>query len=76
MSSSNDFFMRMCKEAENELASGNKSWKEVDINTLFLAGFGMLSNHLTSRLAKPLWFFAGSVAAGVIGYITKQVIGG
>jgi len=75
MSSTNDFFMRMCKEAQKELASGDKSWKEIDTNTLFLAGFGMLSNHLTAKLSKPLWFFAGSVAAGVIGYIVKQVIG-
>ena len=76
MSSSNDFFMRMCKEAQEELASGEKGWKEADTNTLLLACFGMLSNHLTSRIVKPLWWFAGSVFAGVIGYLVSVVLGG
>ena len=75
MNSSDDFFMRMCKEAQEELASGERGWKSVDTNTLFLACFGMLSNHLTHKLAKPLWFFASSVTAGVIAYIVKLVIG-
>ena len=75
MGTENDFFMRMCKEAQDELARGNKSWRELDPNTLILACFGMLSNHLTTKLSRPLWFFSSSVAAGVIGYIVKQVIG-
>lgn len=65
----NDFFKRMSKEAIEELASGEKGWKETDTNTLFLACFGMLYNHLTKSLARPLWFFAGSVFAGIITYI-------
>ena len=76
MNHTNDFFSRMCKEAQDELASGKKSWKELDTNTLVLACFGMLSNHLTAKLSKPLWWFAGSVCAGVIGYIVKLALGG
>lgn len=75
MDSSNNFFTRMCREAQGELASGKKSWKEIDTNTLILACFGMLSSHLTNKLTKPLWFFASCVCAGVIGYIVKQVVG-
>lgn len=69
----NDFFMEMCKEAQEEIASGEKGWKEADTNTLLLACFGMLSNHLASRLVRPLWFFATCVAAGVIGYLVKII---
>lgn len=75
MSKGNDFFAQMCQEAQDELASGKKSWKEIDTNTLVLACFGMLSNHLTTKLTKPLWFFASCVCAGVIGYIVRQVLG-
>lgn len=70
-----DFFTRITREAMDELARGKVSIKDTPTNTLLLACFGMLSNHLTSKLSRPLWFFAGSVAAGVIGYIVKQVIG-
>lgn len=71
----NDFFQKMCKEAIEEIASGRKGWKDVEPNTLILACFGMLTNHLSSRLGKPLWFFASCVCAGVVGYIVKQVLG-
>ena len=74
MNGNNDFFTRMYKEAIEDLASGEKGWKETDTNTLFLACFGMLYNHLTSALAKPLWFFAGSVFAGIITYIIISVV--
>lgn len=70
----NDFFMRMCKEATEELASGRQSWKEIDTNTLFLACFDMLSNHLTHKLSKPLWFFATAVVSGVVWYIVEGVL--
>jgi hypothetical protein len=69
-----DFFSQMCREAQDELASGKKSWREVDSNTLLLAAFGMLSNHLTSKIAKPLWWFAGSVSAGVLGYLVHLIM--
>ncbi len=69
MNGGDDFFRRMYKEAIDELASGAKGWKSTDTNTLFLACFGMLYNHLTSSLARPLWFFAGSVAAGIVAAI-------
>lgn len=76
MNRSNDFFMKMCKEAMNELASGEKGWREADTNTLLLACFGMLTNHLTSRIAKPLWFFASTIFVAVIGYFIVQILGG
>ena len=68
MGHGNDFFMRMCKEARDEIASGDKGWKEIDSNTLLLACFGMLSNHLAHSITKPLWFFAGTVFAGLMGW--------
>lgn len=71
-----NFFKRMTDEALDEIASGKMSWKEADTNTLLLACFGMLTNHLTHKLARPLWFFASSVAAGVVAYIIKNVLGG
>jgi len=76
MNHSNSFFTRMCKEAMDELASGEKGWREADTNTLLLACFGMLTNHLTSRLAKPLWFFTGTVFADGVGYFIVQILGG
>lgn len=75
MKTSNDFFMRMTKEAQEELASGKKGWRNIDTNTLLLVCFGMLTDHLSAKIAKPLWFFATSVCAGVITYITKQILG-
>ncbi len=71
MSDNNGFFLRMCKEAQDELASGDKGWKEADTNTLLMAAFGMLFNHLTSKIVRPLWFAAGAIATGAIGYLVK-----
>jgi len=76
MNQSNDFFMKMCKDAMDELASGEKGWRDADTNTLVLACFGMLTNHLTGRLVKPLWFFASTVFAGGVGYFILQILGG
>ena len=72
----NDFFDRMCKEAQDEIASGTKGWKEVDTNTLLLACFGLLTNHLTHKITRPLWFFSGSVCAGVLAFLIDLVLGG
>lgn len=74
MAYDNDFFMNMCNEAMKELASG-KGWKEADTNTLVLACFGMIFNHLSKRILRPLWFVAGSFSAGVVGYIVKLILG-
>ncbi len=71
----NDFFQKMCKEAMNEVASGDKGWKEIDSNTLILACFGMLTNHLSSRLVKPLWFAATSIFAAAIVYSVQHMLG-
>lgn len=70
----NDFFARMCNEAQDEIAAGDKGWKEADTNTLLLACFGMLTNHLTHKLAKPLWWFASAVSVGVITYIISTIL--
>lgn len=73
----NGFFMKMCKDAQDELASGaaGTNWRDIDTNTLLMAAFGMLFNHMTSKIVRPLWFFAGSVATGIIGYLIKQFLG-
>ena len=72
----NNLFDRMCKEAMEELASGDKGWKDVDPNTLLLACFGMLTNHLTHNLARPLWFFASTIFAAVVGYLIHLCLTG
>jgi len=72
----NGFFERMCKEAQDEIASGEKGWKDADTNTLLLACFSLLTNHLTHKLAKPLWFFSGAVATGVVGWFIKMILTG
>ena len=69
----NDFFDRMCQEAMEELASGEKGWRDADTNTLVLACFGILSNHLAHMIVKPLWWFAGTVGAGVVAYILINI---
>lgn len=71
----NSFFNRMCKEAIEELASGEKGWRDAETNTLVLACFGMLYNHLASRITKPLWFFAGSAFTGIVGYFLLRLLG-
>ncbi|MBA7624867.1 hypothetical protein ES703_32281 [subsurface metagenome] len=71
-----DFLMRMCREAADDLASGKKTWREIETNTLFLACVGMVINRLTHRIARPLWFFAGSVFCGVVGWLLSLVLGG
>lgn len=74
MSSGNDFFSSICRDAQNELASGKETWRTINTNTLLLACFGMLSDNLSSKLAKPLWVFASSVAIGIAVYVTKAVL--
>lgn len=73
---SNGFFEKMYKEALNELADGKEgTWREVSPNVLIMACMGMLANHLTHRITKPLWFFSSAVAVGVIWLIVRSVIG-
>lgn len=73
---SNDFFTQMCKEARDELASGEKSWRDIETNTLFLACFGLLYNSLMHKLAYPLRWLAGCAVAAVITYIVSVVLSG
>ena len=70
----NDFFAKMCKEAQYELASGEKGWKDCDTNTLLLACFGLLTNHLTHAITRPLWWAASAIGVGVIAYIISLVL--
>ena len=74
--SNDDFFARMCKEAAEELAHGNKTWREIETNTLFLACVGMVMNHLAHKISRPLWFFAGSVFAALVGWGIAALLGG
>ena len=69
----NDFFDRMCKDAAEELASGEKGWKDMDHNTLMMACFHLLTNHLTHKLSRPLWFFASAVSIGVLTLIMEAI---
>ncbi|MBA7567489.1 hypothetical protein ES708_09201 [subsurface metagenome] len=74
MNNQNDFFAKMCKEALEELASGKKSWKEIETNTLFLAAFGILYNSLMHKLARPLRWLAGCAVAAVLTYIVSVIL--
>ncbi|MBA7638448.1 hypothetical protein ES703_46104 [subsurface metagenome] len=77
MGHSNDnFLMRMCREAADDLASGKKSWREIETNTLFLACVGMVMNRLRHSITRPLWFAAGSVFCGVVGWLISIFLGG
>lgn len=71
----NGMFEKMCKEAADELASGNMGWKEMETNTLLMACFHLLTNHLTHSLTRPLWFFSATVASGVTFYIVRALLG-
>ena len=70
----NGFWEQMTKEAMEELAHGDKGWREVDPNTLVLAVSCLLSENLSRKIARPLWWFAGSSAAAVVAYIVNLVI--
>ncbi|GAI29785.1 unnamed protein product [marine sediment metagenome] len=77
MNSMNSILEHMMKEAIEELASGEHgTWREIPTNTLFLACVGMVMNHLTHKITRPLWFFAGSVFCGMVGWLISIVLGG
>lgn len=76
MSNGNDFFAKMCRDAENELAAGDYGWKEAHPNTLILACFGRLTNHLTHQILRPLWWVAGMISAGVVTWIVMVILDG
>lgn len=75
MNNNDYFFTKMCKEAMEDLASGEKSWRDIETNTLFLACIGMVYNNLMHKLAYPLRWLAGCAAAAVITYIVSVVLG-
>lgn len=68
-------FEKMCKEAIEELASGDQSWREMAPNTLILACFGMMSDRLQKKLSRPLWLFSTATTALVITLIINLVAG-
>lgn len=67
----NGIFERMCKDAADEVASGEAGWRDIETNVLLLAAFHLLTNHLSHKLGRPLWWFAGAVSAGVVGYLVQ-----
>ena len=71
----NGFFETMTKEAINELAEGKISWRDMPPNVLIMACFGMLTNHLTHKFLRPMWWFVGAFATGVGGYIASLFLG-
>lgn len=74
MALDNGFFQKMCNEAMEELTSGKKTWRDVETNVLILACFGMMFNHLSHKIARPLWWVAGSAVTAAIGYIVHLVL--
>ncbi|GAI05279.1 unnamed protein product [marine sediment metagenome] len=74
--SNDDFLMRMCREAADDLASGKKSWREIETNTLFLACVGMVINNLKHSITRPLWFFAGTAFTGLVAWGISTWLGG
>jgi len=70
------FFAKMCKEALEELAKGEKSWREIETNTLFLACVGMVYNNLMHKIAVPLRWLAGCGVAAVITYAVSVILSG
>lgn len=70
----NDFFDKMTKEAMEELASGEKSWKEIDTNTLLLACIGMVYNSLMHKLAYPLKWVAAVAGVAAITYLVSTIL--
>ena len=71
----NGLFRKMCQEAIEEISSGEKGWKEVETNTLLMACFGMLTNHLMHDITRPLWFASSAVFVGVVGYLVNLILG-
>ena len=69
----NGMFNRMCKEAQNELADGDKGWREVSPNVLIMACFGALNSSLAAKFTKPLWFAGGVLASGVLWLIFSDI---
>ncbi len=74
--SNDDFLMRMCREAADELAHGNKTWREIETNTLFLACVGMAMNRMRHSITRPLWFAAGSIFCALVGWGISALLGG
>ncbi len=75
MSGSNGIFEKMCKEAADELAKGDQGWREMETNTLLMACFHLLTNHLTHKLARPLWFAASAVGVWAVGTLLNLFMG-
>ena len=68
MVNGSDMFLRMAKEALEEMASGEKGWREMDTNVLILACCGILFNHLSHKITKPLWVLGWAGVAVAVGY--------
>ena len=75
MSQQNGLFEKMCRDAVDEIASGDEGWREASPNVLIMACFGMLTNHLYHKITRPLWFVAGSAVAAAISFIVTNILG-
>ena len=67
----NGMFARMCREAAEELASGDQGWRDCNPNVMLLACFHLLTNHLSHTIARPLWWAAGFVGGAVVLFMIK-----
>jgi len=72
----NGFFQRMGKEAMEELAGGEQGWRDAPSNVLIMACLGMLTNHLSSKITKPLWLVSSSISVAVLGHLIHTILGG
>lgn len=73
MAYSNGFFDTMMEQAMREVASGKDGWQTCDTNTLMLACFGHLSKSIVQSVTKPMWFFASTLAAGIIWLLISDI---
>ena len=70
----NGMFAQMCKEAVDELADGKHGWREANPNIMLLACFHLLTNHLSHKLATPLWWAASSIMGAALIFVIKLFI--
>ena len=70
----NGLWSQMTREAFEELATGKKSWRECDTNTLLMACFHAHSNHMYHKLLKPLWFFSAAIGTAVVGFLLNTFL--
>lgn len=73
MAQPNGFMDEMMHSAMQEIARGDKGWKEFDPNTLTLAMCCYLKNVISEALVKPLYWLSGVMAAGILWSVVSDV---